>query len=101
MQDINILQSVKHEIKLSKMEKMESWTIDDKWNVEVNARANNTLICVFCPEKFNCVSTCKTAKEIWHKLKVTHEGTKQVKETKINLLIIVAKIQQLDFMTWD
>ena len=29
---------------------------------------------------------CKTAKEIWDKLRVTHEGTTQVKESKIALL---------------
>ena len=47
----------------------------------------NTLICALSSEEFNRVSTCKTAKEMWDKLKVTHEGTSQVKETKINLLV--------------
>ena len=29
---------------------------------------------------------CKIAKEIWHKLRVTHEGTTQVKDSKIAFL---------------
>ena len=38
------------------------------------------------PTEFNQISTCKTTKKIWDKLKVTHEGTSQVKESKIALL---------------
>ena len=37
----------------------------------------------FDPTEFNRISTCKTIKEIWDKLKVTYEGTSQVKESKI------------------
>ena len=36
--------------------------------------------------EFNRISICKTAKEIWDMLKVTHERTSQVKESKIALL---------------
>ena len=32
------------------------------------------------------MSSCTSAKEIWDKLEVTHEGTNEVKETKIGLL---------------
>ena len=38
-------------------------------------------------DEFNRISSCKTAKEIWDKLVVTFEGTSQVKQTKINLLL--------------
>ena len=43
--------------------------------VQVNFKAINTLHCALNPTKFNRISTCKTAKKIWDKLKVTHEGT--------------------------
>ena len=33
------------------------------------------------------ICQCKLAKEIWRLLEITHEGTNQVKETKINLLV--------------
>ena len=54
--------------------------------MQVNFKAINTLHCALNPAKFNRISTRKTAKEIWDKLKVTHEGTSQVKESKIALL---------------
>ncbi|KAL5540358.1 hypothetical protein UlMin_043027 [Ulmus minor] len=38
-------------------------------------------------EEFNRIRTCKTAKDIWYTLEVVHEGTSQVKESKINMLV--------------
>nr|XP_029122333.1 girdin-like [Elaeis guineensis] len=53
---------------------------------QLNAKAINVLYCSLNVHKFNRISTCISAKEIWDKLDVTHEGTSQVKESKINLL---------------
>lgn len=36
--------------------------------------------------EFNCISNCETAQEIWHKLKVTHEDTNEVKESRLSML---------------
>lgn len=33
------------------------------------------------------MSICETTFDIWHTLKVTHEGTSRVNESKINLLV--------------
>ncbi|KAL5578208.1 hypothetical protein UlMin_019907 [Ulmus minor] len=38
-------------------------------------------------EEFNRIRTCKMAKDIWHTLEVIHEGTNQVKESKISMLV--------------
>ena len=54
--------------------------------VQMNCKAINTLHCSLNATEFNRISTCKTAKEIWDKLKVTYDGTTQVKESKIALL---------------
>ena len=54
--------------------------------VQVNFKVINTLHFDLNPTEFNRISTCKMAKTIWDKLKVTHEGTSQVKESKIALL---------------
>ena len=54
---------------------------------ELNAKAMNLLYCALDPNEFNRISTCNSAKEIWDRLEVTHEGTNQVKESKINLLM--------------
>ena len=37
--------------------------------------------------EYNRICQCKSAKEIWRLLEVTHEGTNQIKESKINLLV--------------
>ena len=61
------------------------WTELEVKKVQVNFKAINTLHCALNPTEFNCISTCKTTKEIWDKLKVTNEGTSQVKKSKIAL----------------
>ena len=51
------------------------WTELEVKKVQVNFKAINTLYCALNPTEFNRISMCKTAKEIWDKLKVTHERT--------------------------
>ena len=60
------------------------WTELEIKKVQVNYKAINTFHCALNPTEFNRISTCKTAKEIWDKLKVTHEGTSQVKESRLH-----------------
>ena len=62
------------------------WSESEVKRVQVNFKAINTLHCALNPTEFNRISICKTVKEIWDKLKVTYEGTSQVKESKITLL---------------
>ena len=37
--------------------------------------------------EYNRIFQCKSTKEIWRLHEITHEGTNQVKESKINLLV--------------
>ena len=37
--------------------------------------------------EYNKICQCKSTKEIWRLLEITHEGINQVKESKINLLV--------------
>ncbi|GKV34708.1 hypothetical protein SLEP1_g43057 [Rubroshorea leprosula] len=53
----------------------------------INNKAINMLQFALNPTEFHRVSRCDTAKEMWDKLAITHEGTSQVKESKINRLI--------------
>ena len=62
------------------------WTKVEVKKVQVNFKAINTLHCAWNPTEFNRISTCKMAKEIQDKLKVTHKGTSQVKKSKITLI---------------
>lgn len=63
-----------------------TWKAEDKAKFNLNSKAMNALLCALDSNEFNRISTCKTAKEIWDKLAIVHEGTNQVKESKINML---------------
>ena len=65
----------------------DDWDDQDMKKAELNAKAMNLLYCALDPNEFNRILTCNSAKEIWDRLEVTHEGTNQVKESKINLLM--------------
>ena len=65
----------------------EEWDDNDIKQAELNAKAMNLLFCALDPSEFNRISNCISAKEIWDTLEVTHEGTHQVKTTKVNMLI--------------
>ena len=53
----------------------EDWDENDMKMDELNVKAMNLLYCALDSNEFNRISTCNTAKEIWDKLEVTHEGT--------------------------
>ena len=63
------------------------WTPLDTKNMQNNAKAIPTLYCALDINEFNRISGCQRAKKIWDKLEVTHEGTSQVKESKISILV--------------
>ncbi|CAL1403344.1 unnamed protein product [Linum trigynum] len=44
------------------------------------------MYCALGPEEYHRVTGCKTAKEIWDKLQIAHEGTSHVKISRINSL---------------
>ncbi|XP_016185068.1 uncharacterized protein LOC107626683 [Arachis ipaensis] len=70
------------------MEKEDSeWTEEEKKKVKLNAKTINLMHYTISFEEYRKVSRCKTAKEIWDKLRLTHEGTKQVRETIIDMLM--------------
>ncbi|XP_069144353.1 uncharacterized protein [Solanum lycopersicum] len=71
-------------------EDSELWDIKydeaDRIKIEKGYKAKTLLVYGIGPDEFNRVSACESAKEIWDCLKTTHEGTKQVKESKIDML---------------
>ncbi|XP_075079879.1 uncharacterized protein LOC142165163 [Nicotiana tabacum] len=54
--------------------------------VEKNFRAKKILVCGIGPDEYNMISACQFAKEIWEALQTAHEGTTQVKQSKIDML---------------
>ncbi|XP_075101772.1 uncharacterized protein LOC142177204 [Nicotiana tabacum] len=58
----------------------------DRKDVEKNFRAKKILVCGIGPNEYNRISACQSAKEIWEALQTSHEGTTQVKQSKIDML---------------
>ena len=54
--------------------------------VNVNSKAINAIFCGVSPDEFHRILHVKTAKEAWTILETTYEGTKKVKDTKLQML---------------
>src|SRR3954466_8716895 len=63
-----------------------SWNDDDRKKVLADKKAVNLLQDVLSMDEFFRVSACTTAKEIWDTLVETHEGTTEVKRSRLNTL---------------
>ena len=68
----------------------------DMKKCSLNANAINCLYCVLSNDEFNRVCMCSSSYEIWKTLEVTHEGTNQVKETKISMLVHNYELFKID-----
>ncbi|XP_027774342.1 uncharacterized protein LOC114078040 [Solanum pennellii] len=62
------------------------WNAEDKLAIQNNAKAKKILICGIGPDEYNRISSCQDAKAIWETLQTAHEGTTQVKKSKIDNL---------------
>ncbi|GAV79677.1 zf-CCHC domain-containing protein/UBN2 domain-containing protein [Cephalotus follicularis] len=60
---------------------------NDSKMLQLNSKAKHVLFCAVGPNEFNRISSCDMAKEMWDLLEVTYEGTNQVKESKISMLV--------------
>ena len=72
------------------------WDDNDMKMKELNVKAMNVLYYALDSTEFNQIFTCSTTKEIQDKLEVTHEGTSQVKSSKINLLVHNYELFKID-----
>ncbi|MQM13139.1 hypothetical protein Taro_046061 [Colocasia esculenta] len=73
----------------------DKWTDEDKKKISLNIKAKSTLCCAFSKKEFNRISACKSAMEMWEKLRLTYEGTDKVKETRIDILVAQYKRFQM------
>ena len=60
---------------------------DDFKKMEKNARAKKLLYFGLGPGEYTRISECENAKEILKALRIAHEGTNQVKQARIELLM--------------
>ena len=65
----------------------------DRKKIEKGYKAKKFLVCWIGPDEFNHVSACESTNEIWDWLKIAHEGTEQVKDSKIDMLTSLYEIQ--------
>ena len=63
------------------------WDEYDKRMAQLNAKAMNLSYYDLSASEFNQIFTCSSAKEIWDRLDITHEGMNHVKERKISMLV--------------
>jgi len=68
---------------------------DDKKKVQYNLKARNILIPSLGVNEYHFVSHCKNAKDMWDALETFHEGTDEVKQSKVNSLV-----QQYELFAW-
>ncbi|MQL79140.1 hypothetical protein Taro_011575 [Colocasia esculenta] len=65
----------------------DQWTREKMRRVILNYSAMNMLQCAIHLKEYSRISMCKSAKEMWNKLELLYEGTSQVRETKVNMLV--------------
>ena len=51
-----------------------------------NSKALNAIFCGVSPDEFHRISHISIAKEAWQILETTYEGTKKVKDTRLQML---------------
>ena len=51
-----------------------------------NSKTLNAIFCGVSPDEFHRISHITVAKEVWEILETTYEGTKKVKDTKLQML---------------
>jgi len=69
------------------LKKSNEFDSDDFKKLEKNARAKKLLYFGLGSDKYTHISECESAKEIWNALPMAHEGTNQVKHSRIELLM--------------
>ncbi|GAV78020.1 UBN2 domain-containing protein, partial [Cephalotus follicularis] len=60
---------------------------NDRRRVQINTKAKHIINCAINSNDFNRILSCISTKEMWDRLEVTYEGTNQVKEAKISMLV--------------
>jgi len=64
----------------------EQWDEEENKLVQYNLKAKNIITFALEMDEYFRVSNCKSEKDMWDTLQVTHEGTKDVKRSRINIL---------------
>ena len=69
---------------ITSLKPVSAWTEDDYKMSNFNSRGLSAISGAVTPDEFHRIMMCTTSKEVWDLLKLTHEGTNTVKESKLN-----------------
>ena len=64
----------------------EQWSEEERKLVQYNLKVKNIITSTLGMDEYFRVSNCKNANDMWDTLQVTHEGTIDVKRSRINTL---------------
>ena len=64
----------------------DQWSEEDRRRVQYNLKAKNIITLTLGIDEYFRVSNCSNAKEMWDTFQLTHEGTIDVKRSRINTL---------------
>ncbi|GAV75330.1 LOW QUALITY PROTEIN: zf-CCHC domain-containing protein/DUF4219 domain-containing protein/UBN2 domain-containing protein, partial [Cephalotus follicularis] len=65
----------------------EEFNDNDFRMLQLNSKAKHVLFCAIGQNVLNRISSCDSAKQMCDLLEITYEGTNQVKESKISMLV--------------
>ncbi len=84
------------------VEEQEIPKLENEWDensvklIELDYKAINCLCCALDPNEFDRISSCNSAKEIWYKLEATYEGSSQVEESKMSMVVHGHKLSLIE-----
>ena len=64
---------------------LDEYSEEENRNFQLNSKAIYIIVCAIYRNEYNIISQCKTAKEVWRILEVSHERTNQVKDSKVRI----------------
>ena len=64
----------------------DKWSEEDRRRIQYNLKAKNIITSALGIDEYFRVSNCSNAKEMWDTLQLTHEGTTDVKRSRVNTL---------------
>ena len=65
---------------------LDQYNEEENIRFQINSRAIYILVCAMDRNEYNRISQYKTTKKVWRILEITHEGTNQVKDSKVKIL---------------
>ena len=64
---------------------LEEYDEEENREFQLNSRVIYILVCAMDRNEYNKICQCKTDKEVWRILEITHEGTNKVKDSKVRI----------------